>query len=250
MWLGAEVAVKRLRFGRGLTATDLKEFRAEVDIMARMRHVNVVQFVGACTVPPNLSILTEFLPKGSLYDVLRRERLTWPLKVKIMHQAAAGLLYLHNRKPPIVHRDLKSDNFLVASDYTVKVCDFGLARFKSAAGHVATSHNRSGTPGWMAPEVLRGEKFNECCDIYSFAIVMWELLTGECPWGDMEPAQLTSVVGFQGRRLPVPSRPPPGCPEDYLLLMTDCWQQSPSRRPKMREVQARLLEMEKRTGGR
>ena len=146
------MAIKRLRFTR-LTADDLKEFRAEVNIMAKMRHVNVVQFVGAATKPPDLLILTELLPRGSLYDVLRTGRMDWPLKVKVMHQAAAGLLYLHSRKPPIVHRDLKTDNFLVANDYTIKVCDFGLARFKSAAGHVATSHNKSGTPGWIAPYV-------------------------------------------------------------------------------------------------
>ena len=67
--------------------------------MAKMRHVNVVQFVGAATKPPDLLILTELLPRGSLYDVLRTGRMDWPLKVKVMHQAAAGLLYLHIRKP-------------------------------------------------------------------------------------------------------------------------------------------------------
>ncbi len=110
---------------------------------------------------------------------------------------------------------------------------------------MATSHNRSGTPGWMAPEVLRGEKFNESCDVYSFAVVMWELLTGDCPWGDVSPDALTNLVGFQGKRLAVPRQVPARCPDDYIGLMVHCWHQAPSRRPKMREAQERLAQMEK-----
>ena len=161
-WLGSAVAIKVLRITRTLTVDQIREFKQEVDIMSRMRHVNIVQFVGACTTVPHLSIVTEYLPKMSLYDVLKTEPLSWGRKINIAAQAGAGILYLHHRRPPIVHRDIKSDNFLIGLDYSVKVCDFGLARFRTNASHVATTHNRAGTPGWMAPEVLRGDKFDEC----------------------------------------------------------------------------------------
>jgi len=242
-WLGSAVAIKVLRITRALDATQIREFKQEVDIMSRMRHVNIVQFVGACTQPPNLSIVTEYLPKMSLYDVLKTEPLAWGRKISIANQAAAGILYLHHRKPPIVHRDIKSDNFLIGLDYSVKVCDFGLARFRTNATHVATSHSRAGTPGWMAPEVLRGDKFDECSDLYSFGVVLWEMLTLEQPWRDVDPMQLPGIVGFQGRRLRLPPQAPPGCPRDYVALIADCWHHETSKRPKMKEVVERLGSM-------
>lgn len=242
-WLGSEVAIKVIRVTRALDDAQIKEFRAEVDIMATMRHVNIVQFVGACTKPPQLAIVTEYLPKMSLYDVMRTEPLLWPRMLQIGCQAAAGILYLHHRKPPIVHRDIKSDNFLIDTNYNVKVCDFGLARFKREVTHVQTSHNRAGTPGWMAPEVLRGEKFDETSDLYSFGVVLWEMLTLEQPWKEVDPIQLPGIVGFQGRRLRLPPEAPAGCPLDYISLIADCWHHHPQRRPKMREVVERLSRM-------
>ena len=193
--------------------------------------------------PPQLAIVTEYLPKMSLYDVMRTEPLLWPRMLHIAGQGAAGILYLHHRKPPIVHRDIKSDNFLIDSNYNVKVCDFGLVRFRMNETHVATSHNRAGTPGWMAPEVLRGEKFDETSDLYSFGVVLWEMLTLEQPWKEVDPIQLPGIVGFQGRRLRLPAVAPPGCPLDYISLIADCWHHHPQRRPKMREVVERLSRM-------
>jgi len=245
LWLGSPVAIKTLKIGRqGLDPQMLKDFRHEVDIMSKMRHVNVVLFVGACTSPPNLTIITEYCPRGSLYDVIRTEKdLDWPRKLRIAAEAAAGMLYLHTRNPPIVHRDVKSDNFLVCADYTVKVCDFGLARFRTTVSHVATTHARAGTPAWMAPEVLRGEQFNESSDVYGFGVVLWEMLTGAQPWAEVDPVQLPGLVGFRGARLPLPGSPPPHCPAGFLLLMKDCWEHEPRRRPKFLEIQERLQGM-------
>jgi len=97
--------------------------------------------------------------------------------------------------------------------------------------------------GWMAPEVLRGEKFDETSDLYSFGVVLWEMLTLEQPWKEVDPIQLPGIVGFQGRRLRLPSVAPPGCPLDYISLIADCWHHHPQRRPKMREVVSRLTSM-------
>jgi serine/threonine protein kinase len=85
-------------------------------------------------------------------------------------------LYLHTRHVPIVHRDLKSENILLTENFTVKICDFGMARLKLHSTHIETQHANAGTPAWMAPEVLRGEHFDEKADVYSFSIILWEIL--------------------------------------------------------------------------
>jgi serine/threonine-protein kinase CTR1 len=123
--------------------------------------------MGACTTPPELCIVTEFIARGSLHDVMKANRpdFDWKRKLKIATHAAIGMLYLHSRSPPIVHRDLKSDNLLVTDDFSCKVCDFGLARVKAHVTHVETSHANAGTPAWMAPELLRGEEFDERVDV-------------------------------------------------------------------------------------
>ncbi len=96
--------------------------------------------------------------------------------------------YLHSCRPAIVHRDLKSPNLLVDRDWTIKVCDFGLSRVKNAT--FLTSKSHGGTPEWMAPEVLRNEQSNEKCDVYSYGVVLYELVTNQEPWGSMDPMQV------------------------------------------------------------
>ncbi len=139
--------------------------------------MNCVLFMGACTTPPELCIVTEFIGRGSLHDVMKSNRpdFDWKKKLKIATHAAIGMLYLHSRSPPIVHRDLKSDNLLVTDDFSCKVCDFGLARVKAHVTHVETTHANAGTPAWMAPELLRGEEFDERVDVYVFALLLRSL---------------------------------------------------------------------------
>ncbi|KAJ1488600.1 kinase-like domain-containing protein [Baffinella frigidus] len=95
----------------------------------------------------------------------------------------------------------------------------------------------------MAPEVLRGEMFDEMSDLYGFGVVLWEMLTLEQPWKEVDPVQLPGIVGFQGRRLRLPPEAPPGCPPDYISLIADTWHHHPQRRPTMREVLERLTTM-------
>jgi serine/threonine protein kinase len=89
-----------------------------------------------------------------------------------------ALQYLHRKK--ILHCDLKSQNILLNEDWTVKICDFGLARYKEK--FQKDNHGKIGTPHWMAPEILRGEKYEESADVYSFGVIVWEMLTGEIPY--------------------------------------------------------------------
>ncbi|KAG5522526.1 hypothetical protein RHGRI_034628 [Rhododendron griersonianum] len=159
-WHGTEVAVKKF-LDQGISGQSLEEFISEVKIMKRIRHPNVVLFMGAVTRAPNLSIVTEFLPRGSLYRLLHRpnNQLDERRRLKMALDAARGMNYLHNCTPVIVHRDLKSPNLLVDKNWVVKVCDFGLSRMKYST--FLSSRSTAGTAEWMAPEVLRNEPANE-----------------------------------------------------------------------------------------
>ncbi|XP_054812621.1 serine/threonine-protein kinase CTR1-like isoform X2 [Prosopis cineraria] len=145
-WNGSEVAVKIL-MEQDFHAERVKEFLREVAIMKRLRHPNIVLLMGAVTQPPNLSIVTEYLSRGSLYRLLHKpgakEMLDERRRLSMAYDVAKGMNYLHKRNPPIVHRDLKSPNLLVDKKYTVKVCDFGLSRLK--ANTFLSSKSAAGT---------------------------------------------------------------------------------------------------------
>ncbi|VAI00709.1 unnamed protein product [Triticum turgidum subsp. durum] len=219
-WHGSDVAVKIL-MEQDYHLDRFKEFMREVAIMKSLRHPNIVLFMGAVTEPPNLSIVTEYLSRGSLYKLLHRsgarEVLDERRRLNMAFDVAKGMNYLHRRSPPIVHRDLKSPNLLVDKKYTVKVCDFGLSRLK--ANTYLSSKSLAGTPEWMAPEVLRDEPSNEKSDVYSFAVILWELMTLQQPWCNLNPAQVVAAVGFKGRRLEIPKDLNP----QVAVLIESCW---------------------------
>ena len=143
---------------------------------------------------------------------------------------AKGINYLHCLNPPIVHWDLKSPNLLVDKNWTAKVCDFGLSRFK--ANTFISSKSVAGTPEWMAPEFLRGEPSNEKSDVYSFGVILWELVTMEQPWNGLSPAQVVGAVAFQNRRLAIPANTPPV----LASLMESCWADDPAQRPSFASI--------------
>uniref|UniRef100_A0A803N6R0 non-specific serine/threonine protein kinase n=1 Tax=Chenopodium quinoa TaxID=63459 RepID=A0A803N6R0_CHEQI len=212
-WNGSEVAVKIL-MESDFHPERCNEFLREVAIMKRLRHPNIVLFMGAVTEPPNLAIVTEYLCRGSLYRLLHksggREVLDERRRLSMAYDVAKGMNYLHKRNPPIVHRDLKSPNLLVDKKYTVKVCDFGLSRLK--ANTFLSSKSAAGTPEWMAPEVLRDEPSNEKSDVYSFA------------------------VGFKGKRLDIPRDVNP----QIAAIIEACWANEPWKRPSFANIMESL----------
>lgn len=232
-WHGSDVAVKVLSV-QNFHDDQLKEFLREVAIMKRVRHPNVVLFMGAVTKRPHLSIVTEYLPRGSLFRLIHRpasNEIQDPRRrLRMAIDVAKGINYLHCLKPPIVHWDLKSPNLLVDKNWNVKVCDFGLSRFK--ANTFLSSKSVAGTPEWMAPEFLRGEPTNEKSDVYSFGIILWELVTLQQPWDGLSHAQVVGAVAFQNRR---PSIPPNISPV-LASLMESCWADNPADRPSFASI--------------
>ncbi|KHG02270.1 Serine/threonine-protein kinase CTR1 [Gossypium arboreum] len=239
-WNGTEVAVKKF-LDQDFSGDALAEFKREVRIMRRLRHPNVVLFMGAVTRPPNLSIITEFLPRGSLYKILHRphSRIDEKQRIKMALDVARGMNCLHASIPTIVHRDLKSPNLLVDKNWTVKVCDFGLSRLKHNT--FLSSKSTAGTPEWMAPEVLRNEPSNEKCDVYSFGVILWEIATLRLPWSGMNPMQVVGAVGFQNRRLDIPKELDPL----VARIIWQCWQTDPSLRPSFAELTVALRSLQR-----
>ncbi|MED6144465.1 hypothetical protein PIB30_015892 [Stylosanthes scabra] len=241
---GTEVAVKKF-LDQDFSGDALAQFKSEVEIMLRLRHPNVVLFMGAITRSPHFSILTEFLPRGSLYRLLHRPnvRIDEKRRLRMALDVAKGMSYLHTSNPPIVHRDLKSPNLLVDKHWVVKVCDFGLSRMKHHT--FLSSKSCAGTPEWMAPEVLRNEPANEKCDVYSFGVILWELATMMIPWKGLNPMQVVGAVGFQNKRLEIPDNVNPAVAQ----IIRDCWQMEPHLRPSFAQLMSRLSRLQHLVAG-
>eukprot|EP01104_Vermistella_antarctica_P012308 TRINITY_DN3540_c0_g1_i2.p1 TRINITY_DN3540_c0_g1~~TRINITY_DN3540_c0_g1_i2.p1 ORF type:complete len:764 (+),score=118.30 TRINITY_DN3540_c0_g1_i2:1890-4181(+) len=239
-WRGTTVAVKKMHaWYEELNENALDEFLKEMTIMSVLRHPNVVLFIGASLEPPDHLLLTEYVALGSLRDVLdnQRIRLPWPLRVRMMSDAAKGMLYLHKQNPPIIHRDLKSPNLLVTSEFVVKVADFGLARDTSNV----TMTRAVGTPMWTAPEVLTKNTYDEKADVFSFGIVMWEVLTREVPYEEANGFEILLEV-TNGSRPTVPQHYETEHPL-FVALMRRAWSHEPSDRPSFDVVLEELSDM-------
>lgn len=224
-WRGKAVAIKLL-ICQDLRTDILNEFQSEVEIMSVLRHPNICRLLGACMEPPNRALVVELLQRGSLWGVLRtnRKSIDLEMRTRFIYDTAKGMSYLHHFDRPILHRDLKSPNLLVDKNYNIKLSDFGLARVKA---HVQTMTGNCGTVQWMAPEVLGNQKYTEKADVFSFGIVIWEIVTGECPYDGM--SQIQAALGVLNRNL----RPniPRDCPPFFSRLMKACWNRQPELRP-------------------
>ncbi|OQR92389.1 protein kinase [Achlya hypogyna] len=232
-WRDRPVAVKLL-ICQELRQDILEEFQSEVEIMSVLRHPNICRLLGACIDPPNRCLVVELLPRGSLWGVLRTSRsIDELMRIGFINDTAKGMSYLHNFQPPILHRDLKSPNLLVDRNYAIKISDFGLSRVKA---HVQTMTGNCGTVQWMAPEVLGNQKYTEKADVFSFGIVIWECVTGECPYDGM--TQIQAALGVLNRNL----RPvvPKTCPPFLAQLMKACWARQPELRPSFLQIVSAL----------
>lgn len=209
--------------------------------MKKLRHPSIILFMGAVASQERLCIVTEFLPRGSLFQLLQKNtgKLDPRRKLNMAIDIARGMNYLHNSIPTIVHRDLKSSNLLVDKNWTVKVADFGLSRLKLET--FLSTKNGKGTPQWMAPEVLRSEPSNEKSDVYSYGVVLWELVTQKIPWDTLNPIQIIAAVGFMDHRLEIPSNTDP----QWASIIESCWDSDPQRRPSFQELLERLQELQK-----
>uniref|UniRef100_A0A8C7UNJ1 Mitogen-activated protein kinase kinase kinase 12 n=1 Tax=Oncorhynchus mykiss TaxID=8022 RepID=A0A8C7UNJ1_ONCMY len=215
---GEDVAVKKVR--------DIKE--TEIKHLRKLKHPNIITFKGICTQAPCYCILMEYCAQGQLYEVLRAGRnITPSLLIDWAMGIAGGMNYLHLHK--IIHRDLKSPNMLITHDDLVKISDFGTSK---ELIDKSMKMSFAGTVAWMAPEVIRNEPVSEKVDIWSFGVVLWEMLTGEVPYKDVDSSAIIWGVGNNSLNLPIPK----SCPDGFKILLRQCWNCKPRNRPSFRQI--------------
>ncbi|KAL8141968.1 hypothetical protein V2J09_015000 [Rumex salicifolius] len=213
-----------------LAAAVEKQFISEVALLFRLDHPNIIALIGACKKPPVFCIITEYLSGGSLRKYLhQQEPYSLPLNLffKLALDIARGMQYLHSQG--VLHRDLKSENLLLGADMTVKVADFGISCLESQCG---SAKGFTGTYRWMAPEMIKEKQHTKKVDVYSFGIVLWELLTALIPFDNMTPEQAAFAVCQKNARPPMPV----DCPTALSRLIKRCWSTNPDKRPHFKEI--------------
>ena len=241
-WRGTDVAVKTCHEKDLFSNKSVRdEFEMEVQMLSSMRHPHILNFLGAVVEGNKLSIVTELMPRGSLFKVLNNHSIEIDprRRLRMALDIARGMNHLHSHNPPIVHRDLKSPNLLLAVDWTVKVADFGTSRVMR--GDCLSTKGDAGTTNWMSPEVLRGDtaRISEKCDIWSYGVILYEIVTREKPWRDLTAHQIMYKVTMEGYRLKMPD----GVQPEITALVNDCWNEEPSLRPSFSNIIDRLSEL-------
>jgi len=180
--------------------------------------------------------------KSDLSTYVRsKEKIEWKEKLGMALDIAKGMNYLHNMIPIMIHRDLKSNNLLIDENHKVKISDFGTAITKEKMGNEIV-----GTAGWMSPERLVGENSDEKTDVFSYGVVLWELLTRKTPWENLSNIQIVARVGHAGERLILPDTAPKGCPNGYITMIKECWENYSAKRPSFTTLVAQIREMKNR----
>uniref|UniRef100_A0A803JIV1 receptor protein-tyrosine kinase n=1 Tax=Xenopus tropicalis TaxID=8364 RepID=A0A803JIV1_XENTR len=227
------VAIKTLK--SGYTEKQRRDFLSEASIMGQFDHPNVIHLEGVVTKSSPVMIITEFMENGSLDSFLRQNdgQFTVIQLVGMLRGIAAGMKYLADMN--YVHRDLAARNILVNSNLVCKVSDFGLSRFleDDTSDPTYTSALGGKIPiRWTAPEAIQYRKFTSASDVWSYGIVMWEVMSyGERPYWDMTNQDVINAIE-QDYRLP----PPMDCPNALHQLMLDCWQKDRNHRPKFGQI--------------
>jgi serine/threonine-protein kinase TNNI3K len=223
----------------------LEEMRKEINALRRLRHPRLVRFIGACVQPPQLLVVTEFMPGGSLHDRLFGSRRNQPLDPRQKHllscQMCEGMTFLHSQR--VVHRDLKSMNVLLDAQPSAKLCDFGLAQQMDSAGatHIARKLDgeEGGSPRYMAPECYDAQlgKITEKVDIWAMGCILIELFGGVLPYEDCTTmAQLSARILVERR----PPDVPRGVTQAMANIIRRCVSFDPTRRPSSQELQSEL----------
>ena len=236
---GETVVLKKIDQA-GITAAKrqkmLESFKRELAIMVLLMSPRIVRVLGVVTTDVTfLGLVMEYCAGGALRHrlddegavITSHQRRTW------VSDVAVGMEYLHSQG--VEHRDLKALNVLLTGDDRGKVSDFGLSKCEELKTAATSTLGQAGTPAFMAPEFLDENVFSEASDVYSFAIVMWEIWSRQVPWSGLKPVQIMRKVD-KGERPPVPA----GMPAELRELMVRAWAHDAAERPTFEELAAKL----------
>ncbi|KAH8313313.1 hypothetical protein KR067_003982, partial [Drosophila pandora] len=253
-WRGQEIAVKLFDYFN-------KFAEREITHLARLKHKNIVKVYGTSKTGNDTYLLMEYVAGGSLHDFLHgkdQRKFSVEEAINLARQCAMGMAYMHSMEPKtLVHRDIKPRNMLLTNMFKdLKICDFGTAT--DLATYLS---NMRGTPAYMAPEVYRAKQYTEKCDVYSFGIMLWEIMARKLPFSHLpNPSNGFAVLGAAERgellgELLLSSvsntisdtgiRPPiddvrPDCWKGIKHLIQRCWDKDPALRPSMKKVEKYL----------
>jgi len=240
-WKNEEIAIKRMKGDQEVSITAFGEFRREVWLMSGLQHPCIVNLKGFSLNP--LAMLLECVTGGDLFKLIHNPEinLDWHLRLKIATDMACGIGFLHSVIPPLLHRDLKSPNILVMKPHDgafviAKIADFGLSSklFTDSLLDRAVEN-----PTWCAPEVLMETGYTQKADVYSFGIILWELLTRLLPYDNYKFQHQVEKDVIKGIRPSIPD----DCWEEYKDLISACWHADPAQRPLFPEIIERLYQM-------
>jgi hypothetical protein len=217
-----------------------------------LRHPNIIQLKGICFQEPHFCLVMEYAKGGSLGRLLGVRKIGFPpyVLIKWALQVSQGMYYLHEQalpnRIPIVHRDLKSSNILLSedasinehrlSDIILKLTDFGLAR---ELQKTTNEMSAAGTYSHMPPEVIKSSTYSKASDVWSFGVLLWELLTGEVPYKGIDPLAIAYGVAVNKLTLPIPST----CPQIFSDLIHACWHTDPYKRLSFEQIMECLIEI-------
>lgn len=238
------VAIKCLKLDSPVGERERNCLLKEAEVLHKARFNHIIQIFGVCNEPEFFCIVTEFMTNGSLDELLHEKDMypvvAWPLRHRILYEIALGVNFLHNMTPPLLHHDLKTQNILLDGEYHVKIADFGLSKWRQLSitkGSGSKPAEMGGTVIYMPPEEYEPSKNRRTdvkYDMYSYAIIMWEVLSRQIPFEDAtNPMQIMFSV-LRGSR---PDTGPDSLPTDIpsrdtlINLMTCGWTANPDERP-------------------
>jgi len=242
---GVKVAVKELRLNEmdgKMSVGNLQALQRELSVLSISDHPSILRCLGVVAQRPPVRVVLEYCAGGSLFDLLHRAkqvRLSWAQRLRILKDTALAVLYLHSFEPPIMHRDLKSLNIMLmqalSNEFQVpqtRLADFGFARMRE----IGVMTQGVGTKHWMAPEVSRTADYTEKADVFSFAMVIYEVACRRIPFEADNPDQVALKVACGERPSFEQHLKPADAPDGLIALAQRCWDADPAKRPAFEEV--------------